>query len=169
MQEFEVSSETKLSKSGSKVFTNFGKSLAEGIKLLYLIVKVLYKWFDSWYIHMQVLLERKPKSSLENNQLGLLSIIPILSIYLTYFRKWFFPLPSFSSNQTLCWGLQFAVRVQTSSFCDGMYLSCIYLRRDGANVNNVRKTLNYPHKTNIITLVNEEPWNQNNIWYLLLL
>ena len=93
----------------------------------------------------------------------------ILSIYLTYFRKWFFPLPSFSSNQTLCWGLQFAVRVQTSSFCDGMYLSCIYLRRDGANVNNVRKTLNYPHKTNIITLVNEEPWNQNNIWYLLLL
>ena len=43
MQEFEVSSETKLSKSGSKVFTNFRKSLAEGIKLLYLIVKVLYK------------------------------------------------------------------------------------------------------------------------------
>ena len=83
MQEFEVSLETKLSKSGSKVFTNFRKSLAEGIKLLYLIVKVLYKWFDSWYIHMQVLLERKPKSSLENDQQGLLSIIPILSIYLT--------------------------------------------------------------------------------------
>ena len=43
MQEFEVSLETKLSKSGSKVFTNFRKSLAKGIKLLYLIVKVLYK------------------------------------------------------------------------------------------------------------------------------
>ena len=63
-------------------------------------------WFMIHTYASFVLLENKPKSSLENNQRGLLSIIPILSIYLTYFRKWFFPLPSFSSTNTV---LRFAV------------------------------------------------------------